>query len=219
MTQQLGMAVEAEQAPTGQSDALRKIAVDAPAYPGYRSLDPMRRETRVLDLKTNLICSLRHVSLDDEPHYVALSYYWGFPGATRPITVNDNDTGQSEVVQLRKTLYKFLKSLIRQYGAMTVWLDVICINQRSFDEQSAQVAMMGDIYRQAACVYAWLGSDDADIEYTFRYAALPASTKRSNGFDLDNVLSGASQLSMRRYWTRYVPISPRICLLLPKSVF
>lgn len=213
------MAAAAEQAPTGQSAALRQIAVDAPAYRGYRPLDPERREIRVLDLKSNLNCWLRHVSLDDNPPYFALSYYWGFPSATKPITVIATDSWHHEIVQLRKTLYRFLKSLLRQYGAMTVWLDVICINQRSFDEQSAQVAMMGDIYRQAACVYAWMGNDDADIEYTLRYANLPASMKHSSGFELDNVLSGASQLSMRRYWTRYVPISPLMCLLLPKSVF
>lgn len=79
--------------------------------------------------------------------------------------------------------------------------------------------MMGDIYRQASCVYAWMGTDDADIEYTLRYASLPATMRHSSGFDLDKVYSGAKQVSMRPYWTRYVSFTSKVLTATPETSF
>lgn len=38
-----------------------------------------------------------------------------------------------------------------------LWIDAICINQEDLDERSVQVAIMGDIYRQARRTVIWLG--------------------------------------------------------------
>lgn len=193
------MANEPSAAP---SVALRQIAVDAPNYTGYRALNESQQEIRVLDLGPDLTCTLRHVSLTSSPVYYALSYYWGPSGSTKPLTIKSEYT-QAEVVHIRKTLAKFLRSLYRQYGTITVWLDVLCINQRSVTEQNAQVAMMGDIYRLAQAVYAWVGPWDPDIEYCFRYTAATTSEQPTSEYDLAKVAGGTESLFARRYWTRY----------------
>jgi hypothetical protein len=42
-----------------------------------------------------------------------------------------------------------------------LWIDEICINQQDLEERSAQIAIMGDIYRAAQSVLVWLGPHDA----------------------------------------------------------
>ena len=44
-----------------------------------------------------------------------------------------------------------------------IWIDAICINQSELAERSAQVAIMGDIYRFAHSVTVWLGTEDERI--------------------------------------------------------
>lgn len=41
------------------------------------------------------------------------------------------------------------------------WIDAICIDQDDLHERSAQVLLMGKIYRQCQCTMAWLGEQDA----------------------------------------------------------
>lgn len=40
-----------------------------------------------------------------------------------------------------------------------IWIDAICINQEDIEERSAQVNLMGRIFRSAETVVAWLGPD------------------------------------------------------------
>lgn len=191
-----------------QSEALRQIAADAPEYRSYRPLDVSRQEIRVLDLDANLTCTVRHVSLADKPIYHALSYCWGSPTSTKTLRIRTIDqasnTAHIEAVPIRKTLGKFLKSLHAQFGTITVWLDVICINQRSYTEQSAQVAMMGDIYRRANHVYAWVGPWHPDIEFAFSCAHEFAKKDSAEEHDLEKVGAGLELLFYQPYWTRYV---------------
>lgn len=192
------MATESSATP---SAALRQIAIDAPKYTAYRPLDPNQREIRVLDLGPDLTCTMRTVSLTSSPEYFALSYCWGPPGSTKDLII-ESESAEAVVVPIRKSLAKFLKSLYRQIGAITVWLDVICIDQRSVAEQSAQVAMMGDIYRLATAVYAWMGPWDPDIEYCFRYAAATSPRQPVTGYDLTKLAASIGLLFARPYWSR-----------------
>jgi hypothetical protein len=58
---------------------------------------------------------------------------------------------------------------LRETESIIVWIDAICINQIDEEEKGWQVALMGDIYRQAFGVLAWLGAsaDNSDtvIDY------------------------------------------------------
>jgi hypothetical protein len=118
------------------------------AYDAYTPLDPSRREIRLLTIRPGLKCSLATASLNDKPLYYALSYYWGAPGESIAVDVDGTP------FQLRKMLYAFFQQLQRHYHELTVWVDVICINQKNKVEQGQQVTMMADIYREAAAVYA-----------------------------------------------------------------
>lgn len=41
-----------------------------------------------------------------------------------------------------------------------IWIDAICIDQANLAECSAQVCIMGKIYRHALIVFVWLGEED-----------------------------------------------------------
>jgi hypothetical protein len=43
-----------------------------------------------------------------------------------------------------------------------LWADAICINQEDEEEKARQISRMGDIYRLANRVYAWLGENEKD---------------------------------------------------------
>ena len=127
-------------------------------------LDELRNEIRLLDLhgydyaSGTVRASLRHVSLDDDPEYVALSYCWGPPIPERKVDVN------SESATIRPNLHGLLVALCERNGSNTFWLDALCINQGDNEEKSSQVAKMADIYTRAKCVIAWLGPINAEVD-------------------------------------------------------
>lgn len=140
-----------------------------PDYSDYEPLDPSRRHIRLLslslaenDTRTIHIKSF-HVSLDNHPEYEALSYYWGPPDETRSIVVN------GKLVQIRRSIYSFLWEMCARGQTRPIWLDSLCINQCDVKERNWQVSIMGDIYRSAARVNAWIGETDLDSEYALGY--------------------------------------------------
>ena len=132
----------------------------------YSKIDPSTRGIRVVciqpDLDNGFIqCQLKHVEIDSE--YACLSYMWGSDKKSKQIRVNNqrfNVTGN---------LWKFLKSW-RQHKKMHpmetqhIWIDAICINQEKTEEKNHQVGMMGEIYKSATVILAWLGEGELDIE-------------------------------------------------------
>jgi hypothetical protein len=191
----------AAQVSSTQSVSLRRIAVDAPDYSHYRPLGTGQQVIRLLDLEGEAACTLRHVSLQDRPGYYALSYYWGPPASTKPLEIKQAGT-ESQVVHIRRTVAKFLKQLYRRFGCISIWLDVICINQRSIAEQSSQVAFMAEIYSRATSVYAWMGGWDPEVDYAFRYVSTAYGAQNVDHFDIQKVDKGIENLSLRSYWSR-----------------
>ncbi|KPI36923.1 uncharacterized protein AB675_6012 [Cyphellophora attinorum] len=185
---------------TEQSATLRQIAQDAPDYKGYLPLDENRQEIRVLYLEDNSTCTIRHVSLLDSPVYYALSYCWGPPTTSRELTIKSAEHSvASQVVPVRTLVAEFLKSLYKQYGSITIWLDVICINQRSFEEQNAQVALMGGIYKRAKAVYAWMGA----IPHPHPYLDWLSKLRFYNPSEDSQKMKAAFEtLFNREYWSR-----------------
>ena len=128
----------------------------------YQPLDNNRNEIRVVKLQnqasnhesTDVVCRLEHVSLDDSPQYVALSYVWGDPGKTYPILVDGYQ------VQATENMYQALLQLQRAANSYTLWIDALCIDQTNNSEKSVQIQLMKRIYSQAAHVFIWLGLED-----------------------------------------------------------
>ncbi|KKP07170.1 hypothetical protein THAR02_00706 [Trichoderma harzianum] len=101
----------------------------------------------------SLRCTLAEVALDSNPVYKALSYSWDAQTPSQPIECDGSTLliTQNCMAALRR---------LRSMGDLTLWIDGICIDQTSTAERSAQVALMRDIYKQAAEVIVWLGEED-----------------------------------------------------------
>ncbi|KAF2269172.1 heterokaryon incompatibility, partial [Lojkania enalia] len=94
--------------------------------------------------------------------YEALSYTWGGQGLTEPIFCN----GKSLLIT--KNLHSALLKLRLRQESRLLWVDAICINQLDLNEKNKQIPLMMDIYKLAARVIVWLGSeaDDSSLALT-----------------------------------------------------
>jgi hypothetical protein len=113
-------------------------------------------------------CRLINVSLGENPVYEALSYTWGdasISGLTifldgKPFIVGAN---------LGEALLNLRHKDAKNEKERTLWIDAICINQRSIPERNEQVQRMKSIYSNAIKVLIWLGnyheSSDDSLEY------------------------------------------------------
>jgi Heterokaryon incompatibility protein (HET) len=120
-----------------------------------------RKCTRVLVLQpaenraAQVVCSLTEVDLDlpstRRTPYEALSYVWGSPVCNNEITC-DGDS-----LLITESCLTALRYLRMKARTRTLWVDAICINQKSLEERNKQVALMGDIYKCAQRVLIWLG--------------------------------------------------------------
>ena len=100
-----------------------------------------------------------HIS--STPSYTAISYSWlpthkilvknKWTDPTKIICVNDVST---EVTQSAYTALRALRSRIRP---RTVWIDAICIDQKSEADKGRQLPLMPYIYAQADAVAICLG--------------------------------------------------------------
>lgn len=94
-------------------------------------------------------------SKDQHPQYEALSYAWGPADNPQNVTVAGKGT-----IPTTPNLDVALRYLRRTDVARTMWIDALCINQSDAAEKSKQITMMGDVYRLAHRVIAWIGPDD-----------------------------------------------------------
>lgn len=101
-------------------------------------------------------CSLSRRSLSENIRYEALSYAWGDETSKAAISCNGT------ILHVTQSLELCLKALRSDSETRSLWIDQICINQDDLDEKSAQVSIMGTIYRSAAQVIVWLGPASPD---------------------------------------------------------
>ncbi|KAH7350605.1 heterokaryon incompatibility protein-domain-containing protein [Rhexocercosporidium sp. MPI-PUGE-AT-0058] len=96
-------------------------------------------------------CTLIPYSRAQSPPYKALSYTWGDPSNTAPITVNGS------TFHVTANLFAALEHIRDDTSAVTLWIDAICINQQDDMEKTEQVKMMKEIYDSSEHARAWLG--------------------------------------------------------------
>ena len=117
------------------------------------------RDVRLLDLhpaekrNDNIHCTIRHVCLDVENSYEALSYTWG--DASQQLDISCNGAS----LKITHNLNVALRYLRFTTDVRTLWVDAICINQSDFEERSQQVQLMRDLYSRAGQVIAWIGDE------------------------------------------------------------
>lgn len=150
------------------------IGVSQLAVPSnlYQSLAP--REVRLLrmlpprdsrDAREPIRCVLETASIDDMPHYSALSYEWGRPDAEAyPGSIYVNQCRMNLKVNLAAALMRLWDISLGDSSVQIqpripplFWIDAICINQGDVAERSQQVRLMRDIYHNAFSVFclAW----------------------------------------------------------------
>ncbi|KAG8528679.1 uncharacterized protein KY384_006366 [Bacidia gigantensis] len=113
------------------------------------------------DRSAIISCDLNEVSMDEKPRYSALSYTWGGESLIFPVHCAG---------ALLLTTRNCLDALIQLRGHETpkvLWIDSLCIDQTStteaIAERSQQIIMMGEIYKNAYSVIAWLGASDGPV--------------------------------------------------------
>lgn len=97
---------------------------------------------------------IKRALYDDGRPYTALSYAWGDQAATRDLYIGT----WPDPFKVTEHLEQGLQALRREDVDVYVWIDAICINQSDFDEREAQVAIMHQIFGNAAEVAIWLGT-------------------------------------------------------------
>jgi hypothetical protein len=142
------------------------------------------------DFASDLVCSLRPLSIEFEYQYnadsfkrhtthavclnsyepvwyTALSYVWGKPEFTNKILLN----GQTKYIT--PALDSALRHLRHLKESKLLWVDQLCINQNDLLEKEAQVQLMALIYRRAYSTVIWLGAspDKGAFELLRRIAA------------------------------------------------
>jgi hypothetical protein len=133
---------------------------------GYESLAGKPPDTfRVLLLEPGnrtdpLKGSLFEARKSDGVDYAALSYLWGETNQPSSISIDGKH------LSIGTNLSMFLKHLRHTNNTLALWTDAVCIDQENLGERGHQVRLMGDIYRSATDVYAWLG------EETYKVATL-----------------------------------------------
>ena len=142
-----------------------------PQDPGmfeYRPLDVERREIRLIRFQPReghdsledsvLDITIEHVSLNDQPEYLALSYVWGDPTPCHPISLNGKHSGITKnllaaLIEIEKQQPEF------EIATFALWVDSLCIQQSDDIEKSSQVQLMSTIFGIAQSVIAWLGPE------------------------------------------------------------
>lgn len=130
------------------------------------------RQSRVLQFlftyPNDLTAALHTTSLDRPVKYMALSYTWQ-PNSlpkTSPTSKPPSILLDGVVVQIQPNLYRCLSHMLDSIvtECLYVFIDALCINQVDDIERATQVQLMTSIYRQAHCVWAWIGVPRSALE-------------------------------------------------------
>ncbi|CAK46256.1 hypothetical protein M747DRAFT_317364 [Aspergillus niger ATCC 13496] len=126
----------------------------------FHALESLRhiRVLRLCGQENDLVLrgDILHVSLDESPSFIALSYTWG--SALKPFSMR---TPEGDI-PLTASLYYALSRIHQTDGSINIWADGISINQSDATEKSQQISLLPTIYRQATQVYGWVGDGAND---------------------------------------------------------
>ncbi|KPI40643.1 uncharacterized protein AB675_10608 [Cyphellophora attinorum] len=145
----------------GSVTPLSNVYATDPLYTTLKEDYKTVRLLRLLPLPSGICCELFVASLERyRGRFDAVSYTWGHDEPSHEITVN----GRPFLV--RRNLWHFLNARQRmRRGKRTVlWIDAISIDQDNPTERNHQVALMGNIYRTANQVLAYLGEGSRETD-------------------------------------------------------
>ena len=175
----------------------------AQLYSFYEALDQSQDSFRLCKLlpaerKSLIRCELVNDWISARKGvYSALSYTWGEALESRWIILD------GKPYHVQPNLQQALKAIRERDTELLIWVDAICINQKDLAERNHQVSLMGDIYRSAKCVLAWLGPAADDSDAYFDYLEHLAIADRASQKQVEeSVTRAVSFLNKRPYWRR-----------------
>ena len=98
-------------------------------------------------------CHIVHTSLDADEVFEALSYTWGDNAALKTVHTTEGR------LKITENCFRALEDLRCEGRDRVLWIDAICINQRSNLEKNHQVPLMNRIYAAATRVLIYIGRD------------------------------------------------------------
>ncbi|KAK1574656.1 heterokaryon incompatibility protein-domain-containing protein, partial [Colletotrichum navitas] len=121
----------------------------------YKPISLESKDIRLLHLlpgkwEEDIQCQLEVIGLEKHPVYEALSYAWGDPKVVRPILLD------GEQMNVTINLESALRHLRFPGSTRILWVDALCIDQKTAVEKTHQVGMMDEIYKQCFRVIIWL---------------------------------------------------------------
>lgn len=208
----------------------------------YQPLDSKVGEIRLLRLEIDenetlpIRIIIRHVPLNKEIGYRALSYTWGDESPTHDICLGGDGMIEGSF-SVRQNLYDFFTQMRIEKEESWFWIDQICINQNDQSEKCQQICRMSDIYSTAKEVSVWLGPsfegsahlidcvktfsylDDTALFYAFRRYVQNSDERRAlakeeNDYVPDTELKCHDE---HRIWTNCRRLDTAIKLLLSKD--
>lgn len=153
-------------------------------YQPFRSPATQIRLLELLPSRGVIRCRLNVIDLDEaQGIYEPISYCWKAYTRNRWWGVTYKEKKQKTFrirvggadFYISESLRAALRQLRLKTGVRLLWADAICINQADDNEKSAQVAMMGDIYRRGKQTVVWLGDANCWTGSGFRYLKLVSS--------------------------------------------
>lgn len=103
-----------------------------------------------------IVCDIFHTALERLDGFEALSYTWGDGAKFKTINTPEGR------LKITENCYSALEDLRHEAEDRILWIDAICINQRSNSEKNHQVPLMNRIYKAAFQVVIYLGRE---LEY------------------------------------------------------
>lgn len=158
-----------------------------------------------------ITCELVYSAPIEDRSYEALSYAWGDPNETSPITLN------GQTFPVTTNLRDALQHLRYADKPRMLWIDALCINQSDLAERSVLIQRMKGIYRLSGTTIAWLGTaaplQQPVVQHAFNLAARlatlgPTSKGRrilaEQGFVTEHlqVLTYMREICVRRWFFR-----------------
>jgi len=126
-------------------------------YKSFASGTGSPTEIRVLHLlpgtkEDDILCSLRHIAINQSVSYEALSYTWGLPDRCYRVECDGS------FLRVTSNLREALRVMRYPDKKRILWIDQLCINQEDIQERNSQVTIMHLVYKHATRTVVFLGS-------------------------------------------------------------
>lgn len=148
------------------------------------------------------------VSLDEAPHFTALSYVRGDEASSKTILLD------GQPLTIRENLWTILaERQSRAHGKRApgkrkaakrlMWIDALCIAQSRVRERNHQITLMGQIYAKAQGLLVWLDSGVGSCAQAIRdLSVLPECWSACPAEDRVAFANNLAHICASEYWNR-----------------